>query len=290
MLLVLTVYRLKMRRKYNEMKQLIRQAMVDLGSRNQPAYVSDFFDNYFKEHVLKMQSLMSDDLGQIEDDFLFDLSKLVLEHGKPERAIDQVEGVVNACSSDGFRAQNMALCRLLGDMYSKNQTFTKAYVSINGLIDTLQKMYLRGMHLEGITAAMESTMKEAYKSEYDLFVGRLCLELLIRNSQVDEAYDAVNKVLLKYRSMSDAAYGADVIKKSPLLNYCEILMEVMKAKDIASLKQLNAHYEPMLGRDPQLKEYVERIAKKHFGQTLKAPNMMQMMMNNMMKGQMPQMR
>ena len=92
MLLVLTVYRLKMRKKYNEMKQLIRQAMVDLGSRNQPAYVSDFFDNYFKEHVLKMQSLMSDDLGQIEDDFLFDLSKLVLEflnefvleHGKPE--------------------------------------------------------------------------------------------------------------------------------------------------------------------------------------------------------------
>ena len=113
-------YRLKMRRKYNEMKQLIRQAMIDLGSRNQPAYVSDFFDNYFKEHVVKMQSVMSDDLGQIEDDFLFDLSKLVLEHGKPERAVDQVEGVVNACSSDGFCTHNMALCRLLGDMYSKN--------------------------------------------------------------------------------------------------------------------------------------------------------------------------
>jgi hypothetical protein len=31
---------------------------------------------------------MSDDLGQIEDDFLFDLSKLVLEHGKPERAVN----------------------------------------------------------------------------------------------------------------------------------------------------------------------------------------------------------
>lgn len=45
----------------------------------------------------------------------------------------------------------------------------------------------------------------------------------------------------------------------------------------------------MLGRDPQLKEYAERIAKKHFGQTLKTPNMMQMMMQNMMKGKMPQM-
>jgi hypothetical protein len=97
-------------------------------------------------------------------------------------------------------------------------------------------MYLRGMYLEGITAAMENVMKEAYKSEYDLFVGRLCLELLIRTSQIDEAYDAVNKVLLKYRSISDAAYGADVIKRSPLLNYCEILMEVMKAKDLEALK------------------------------------------------------
>ena len=77
-----------------------------------------------------MQSVMSDDLGQIEDEFLFELSKLIIENGKPERVISQIESVANACSSDGFRVHNQALCRLLGDLYAKNQIFTKAYVSV----------------------------------------------------------------------------------------------------------------------------------------------------------------
>lgn len=43
---------------------------------------------------------------------------------------------------------------------------------------------------------------------------------------------------------SDAVYGADVIKSSPLINFVSILMEIIKAKDFDGLKQLVAHYEP----------------------------------------------
>ena len=41
-------------------------------------------------------------------------------------------------------------------------------------------MYLRALDYEGALKALNKVMNEGYKTEYDLFVARFCLEVLIR--------------------------------------------------------------------------------------------------------------
>ena len=159
----------KMRRKFDEMKALIRQALIDLGERKQQGLAADMFDNYFKEHVLKMQSLMADKLGEIEDEFLYELCCLLVKYGKSERSVQQLETVVDKCVSTGFIDYNRQLCREIAKLHMANQIYSRAYTC-----------YLRGLDVDGAQRAMAEVMKEGYKTEYDLFVVRLCLEVLIR--------------------------------------------------------------------------------------------------------------
>ena len=99
-----------MKRKFTEMKALIKKAIIDLGERKQQGYASDIFDNYFKEHVVKMKTVFADKLDQIEDEYLYDLCCLLEKYGEPMRVIKQIEGVVNQCNSEGFRTYNQQLC------------------------------------------------------------------------------------------------------------------------------------------------------------------------------------
>ena len=43
-----------MRRRFTELKALIKKAITDLGTLNQTKLLCDVFDIYFLEHVLKM--------------------------------------------------------------------------------------------------------------------------------------------------------------------------------------------------------------------------------------------
>ena len=84
-----------MRRKFTEMKAIIKKALIDLGERNQQSYCADIFENYFKEHVVKMKSVFADKLEEIEDEFLYDLCCLLEKYGEPTRVVKQIESVVN---------------------------------------------------------------------------------------------------------------------------------------------------------------------------------------------------
>lgn len=94
-----------MRKRYTEMKALIKKAIEDLGQYKQPELVGDVFEIYFKEHVQKMQKTI-DDLGEIEDAYLFELSKIMYAHSERQRAIGLLEVVVNTCVSSEFKEYN----------------------------------------------------------------------------------------------------------------------------------------------------------------------------------------
>ena len=66
------------------MKALIKKAVADMGERKQNGYASDIFDIYFKEHVVKMMSILGD---EVEDQYLYELCKLLEKYGEQNRVI-----------------------------------------------------------------------------------------------------------------------------------------------------------------------------------------------------------
>ena len=107
------------------------------------------FDIYFKEHVVKMQSVMADDLSQIEDDFLLELCMQVLKFGQPEKVASQLEAVVNSCKSAGFKVNNRHLCSELAQLYGKKlNRWTRAYT-----------MSLRALDVDNASKALVQVMK-----------------------------------------------------------------------------------------------------------------------------------
>ena len=59
---------------------------------------------------------------------------------------------------------------------------------------------------------MKAVMKDAYQSEYDLFVLRLCLEVLIRFRKDDHALNkGVKHVLDHFRGLDSQQYGVKLI-------------------------------------------------------------------------------
>ena len=71
---------------------------------------------------------------------------------------------------------------------------------------------------------------------------------------------------------------------SPLLNFCEVLVEVLKIKDFDSLRALGNIYMPILMRDNTFIEYLDKVSIVHFEKPLKPPNPLQQMMDKMMGG------
>lgn len=162
-----------MRRKFKEMKDLILRAVNDMGKDHQQYhYVNDIFETYFKEHVTKMQSIMADKLEEIEDEFLFILSQELNKYGQGKKKVEQLEAVVNTCNSKGFEKYKTQLLSVIGSNYEEMEMYTKSY-----------SYFVRaGNHVMAMKM-MNFVMRDAYSTEYDLFVTRLCFEFIIRHKE-----------------------------------------------------------------------------------------------------------
>ena len=69
-------------------------------------------------------------------------------------------------------------------------------------------------------------MKQGYLSEYDLFVTRLCFEVIIRNKDDKKGLEMAAKVVEHFKQ--DKSFGKDIIIDSPLLNFVTIIVDVIK--------------------------------------------------------------
>ena len=65
---------------------------------------------------------------------------------------------------------NFEICNIIGNKYVENQIYSKAY-----------SYYLRANKLDNAILAIKHVMKSGYPGEQDLFVARLCFEVLVRN-------------------------------------------------------------------------------------------------------------
>lgn len=116
-------------------------------------------------------------------------------------------------------------------------------------------------------------MKQGYLSEYDLFVARLCFEVIIRNKDDQTGLEMAAKVVAHFKQ--DKSFGKEVIRESPLLNFVTMIIEIVKEKNFSLFKMILNIYGKQLNRDPQFREYLDRIARYYFdGQTIKPPDMM----------------
>lgn len=158
-----------MRRRFTELKALIKKAITDLGGLNQTKLLCDVFEVYFQEHVLKMRANAAE-IKEVEDEFLFEMCQLINQYGEPVRVASILESVSTQCVSEEFIPFNQKICHMVGEIHKKNQLHSKAYT-----------YFLRANALTETIASMKQVMKTAYKSEMDLFPARLCLEVLIRN-------------------------------------------------------------------------------------------------------------
>ena len=127
-------------------------------------------------------------------------------------------------------------------------------------------------------------MKSGYQGEQDLFVVRLCLEVLIRNYKDEEsALNQVPKVMEAFKHLP-------AVQTSPLVHFVTVLCEAIKLEgDDEVFKLIVGMYKPQLTRDKMTVEYVDRIAKYYFDTSIKQENPMQAMMRNMMNGKPPMM-
>lgn len=69
--------------------------------------------------------------------------------------------------------------------------------------------------------------------------------------------------------------GFPTVCGSPLIHYCDMLVECMRLKDIEVMKKIIGVYMEELKRDSTFIEYQDRIAKYYFDGKIKQPNMMQ---------------
>jgi len=61
---------------------------------------------------------------------------------------------------------------------------------------------------------------------------------------------------------------------SPLIHYCDMIVESIRLKDLDCMKKVIGVYMEELKRDGTFIEYQDRIAKYYFDGKIKQPNMM----------------
>ena len=96
---------------------------------------------------------------------------------------------------------------------------------------------------------MDEVIKHAYKGELDLFVARTQLDLIAR---FDGGFEAAKKVKRHFIKSAE--------QQTPLLNYTDMLQDVLNVGDFALFKQIKETYDPVLKRDPTFIEV--RLARK----------------------------
>lgn len=212
-----------MRKRFTELKGLIKKAITDLGKLDQTKLLCDVFDTYFLEHVIKYRSNAAE-VKEVEDEFLFEICQLINQYGEPIRVAQILEQVSTQCVSEDFIPFNQKICHMIGLIHQKNALYSKAYT-----------YFLRANALKETIACMKVVMKNAYKSEIDLFPARLCLEVLIRNRK-----DGLLQVEEILREFPD---------KTPLSNFLLLVLEAIKMKDFNFYKMLIGTYKDQIYRD-----------------------------------------
>ena len=117
--------------------------------------------------------------------------------------------------------------------------------------------YLRANQLSEAIVCMREVMKYAYASEQDLFPVRLCFEVLIRNHKDGSGIKMVEEIQKEFP------------EPTPLLNLVNMIIDAIKIKDFVLFKTFLGTYKPELMRDGQFPEYLDRIAKYYFNDTIK---------------------
>lgn len=91
--------------------------------------------------------------------------------------------------------------------------------------------------VEYIAKSLTEVMKQGYaQSETDLFVARAMMELMSRT----ENFDLPKRLRKQYFRQVNA----------PIVNFAEMLPEVIQMQDFALFKELIQKYDPHIKRDP----------------------------------------
>jgi len=107
-------FKYKMRRKYKEMKDLIMQSVVTLGQKEKQDLTCEVFEMYYKEFIDKMKK-STEDAKLSQDEFLFNLCEQLYKYGESNRAVKNLELIVETCFSSNFTVYNQKLCGIIGN-------------------------------------------------------------------------------------------------------------------------------------------------------------------------------
>ena len=135
-----------------------------------------------------------------------------------------------------------------------------------GILTKAYVYFIKARDVANTCEVLRELIKRGYKSEEDLFIARACLEFYARGElekglQVRQAFASV---------------------KSPLLNFAEMLAEVLKMNNQALFTSVLKSYEAETKRDPNLFEFLHQISVKQFDTKLKKDSMMAQMFNMVM--------
>jgi hypothetical protein len=129
------------------------------------------------------------DINSVENEFLYKQCELINKYASSDKVIILLSRVASQCVSNDFREYNEKVCLILGQRYMQKQFWSKAYT-----------FFLRANDFDNAINSMKELMKSGYQGEQDLFVVRLCLEILIRNYKKAEfALSAVEKVINAFK-------------------------------------------------------------------------------------------
>ena len=76
--------------------------------------------------------------------------------------------------------------------------------------------------------SVKEVMKSGYTGERDLFVTRLCLEVLVRNYRDGQGLSQANDIIASFPEEAD----------TPLIHLVQMLIEVINLKDAELFKQI----------------------------------------------------
>ena len=144
---------------------------------------------------------------------------------------------------------------------------------VMGLYSKAYKYFFKSRNEDKICECMEQVMKTAYSREYDIFIARACLEMLIKSTEIQ-----------KTRKIRER-FARKVDPPTPILNFVDYLLECIELEEFEMVKQMaNVDYAAEWKRDSSLYEKINTICEKYFDSTIKKQNQMQAMLSQMLGG------
>lgn len=166
------------------------------------------------EHVKKTNEV---------DEFFYELLQYAFEHGDQAKMESLIDRVI-----EFTRNENQDLARILAMRQMEQARFATAHTN-----------FILCRDVDHMAITINELSKNAnLKTESDLFVARAMLEL----------YSRTDDFSLPRRLRKD--YFAEL--QSPLLNFVDMIPELIELKDFGLYKELVAKYDPQFKRDSNL--------------------------------------